>query len=134
MILDSNFLIYLVSGEIEAFEKSEELHGKNEDLRVASPSIFEVYYGAIYEDADEDEIRRIENLLWMYYFESVDEEIEKRGAELVAEADENAGGVGESGVDNEDARIAAIAEDIDEKVFTENAKDFEKLGVDYDEY
>lgn len=62
----------------------------------------------------------------------LDEATAKRGGELLAEADRAAGR--DSGIDNEDALIAAVADQVTEPVLTRNETDFERLGVDVETY
>ena len=47
----------------------------------------------------------------------------------MAAADEAAGGPGQSGIDDIDPMVAAVADAVDEPVLTENVEDFERLGV-----
>lgn len=61
-----------------------------------------------------------------------DETIAHRAGQLLARADQAAGG--ESGIDTVDPMIAAIADIYDEPVLTDNVEDFEALGVDVETY
>jgi hypothetical protein len=63
---------------------------------------------------------------------AIDEETARRGAELLAAADRRDGD--DSGVDNEDGLIGALAERFDEPVLTDSADDFRTLGVDCETY
>jgi predicted nucleic acid-binding protein len=95
------------------------------------PSVWELHYGVAYSQSEEER-RRIQNLLLMYPLVSIDERTAKTAAELLAAADRRAGG--DSGVDNEDGLIAAVAERFGEPVLTDNVKDFKRLGVDFETY
>lgn len=132
MILDTSFLLDLKDGDPDSFEKATELYDASVVQRVAMPSVMELYYGAAYTESDA-EYRRVRNLCLMYPLVSVDEETSRRAAELLAFADRSAGG--DSGVDNEDAVIAAVAVETGERVLTRNVNDFEKLpDVDVETY
>lgn len=131
MILDTSFLLDLKDGETDAWDKAIEMGESDEQQRIALPSVFELYYGVAFTDSEEER-RKTQNLIHMYYLASVDESTSKLGAELLAQADVNNGG--NSGVDNEDAIIGAVAEKLDEPVVTDNIDDFKRLGVNHEEY
>lgn len=131
MILDTSYLLDLKGGNQSAFEKAMALYDADIVQRVTMPSVFELYYGASYLDSA-DERRRVKNLLLMYPLVDLDEASARHAAELLATADRRAGG--DSGIDNEDGLIGAIADRLDEPVLTNNADDFERLGVDVERY
>ena len=131
MILDTSFLLDLKDGDPDAFAKATELFDEDIVQRVAIPSVMELHYGARYTSSKE-ELRKIRNILLMYPLVDVDERISRRAGELLADADRRAGG--DSGVDNEDAVIGAVADQHDEAVLTHNVDDFEALGVDVATY
>lgn len=60
------------------------------------------------------------------------ESIAHRAGQLLARADVTAGGA--SGMDKVDSMVAAVADRYDEPVLTDNAADFEALGVDIEAY
>lgn len=124
MILDTSFLLDLKDGDPDAFSKATELYDAGVVQRVALPSVWELYYGAVYADSDE-ELRKVQNLLLTYPQVDLDERLARRGAELLAAADREAGGA--SGVDTEDALIGAVGEHLREPVLTRNVDDFERL-------
>lgn len=127
MILDTSFLLDLKDGDSDAFEKGISLYDTNVVQRIALPSVWELQYGAEYADSA-DEVRRVRNLLLRYPLFELDEATARRGGELPAQADRAAGG--DSGIANEDALIAAVADQVDEPVLTRNGEDFEDLGVE----
>ena len=131
MILDTSFLLDLKDGHSGAFEKAMDLYETDVIQRVAMPSVWELYYGAEYLNSTE-EVRRVENLLLMYPVIEIDQETARHGARLLARADRNTGG--NSGVDNEDGLIGAVADQVGEPVLTDNVRDFEALGVDVETY
>lgn len=132
MILDTSFLLDLKDGERDAFDRAVELYDAGRVQRVATPSVMELQYGAIVVQS-QDERRRVKNLLRMYPLVSVDERTALRAGELLAEADRRHGG--DSGVDNPDAVIGAVATRFGEPVLTDNVDDFEKLpDVDVETY
>lgn len=131
MILDTSFLLDLMDGDPVAFEKAVDLHETDVPQRVAAPSAMELYYGAAFVDS-EDERRRVRNLLLMYPLVDVGEPEARLAAEALARADRQAGG--DSGVDNEDGLIGAVAERFDEPVLTADVDHFERLGVSVETY
>lgn len=58
----------------------------------------------------------------------------RRAGQLLARADTKAGGPGESGIDDIDPMIAAVADQLGDSVLTDNVEDFEKLGVGIETY
>lgn len=132
MILDTSFLLDLKDGDGDAFEKAVESYDAGVVQRVAMPSVWELHYGAVYV-GDDDEYRRIENLLQMYPLVDIDKPTALRAAELLAEADQDADG--DSGVDTEDGVIGAVADRFDEPVLTANVEHFERLpGIRVETY
>jgi predicted nucleic acid-binding protein len=131
MILDTTFILDLVDGDQLAFQKSVELHERDEKQFVALPTVYEIFYGIEFNQLKEQhqEYRRIQNTLLMYHIEIPEKETAKKGAELIATADLKAGGQDESGVDDADAIIAAVAEQKNDAVLTRNIDDFKDLGV-----
>ena len=132
MILDTSFLLDLKDGHRNAFEKAVEMYDTGIVQRVAMPTVWELHYGAIYSRS-EDEQRRVQDLLRMYPLVSIDKPTALRAGELLAEADRNASG--DSGVDNEDGVIGAVADHYGEPVLTDNVKHFERLpGIQVETY
>jgi predicted nucleic acid-binding protein len=128
MILDTAFLIELLRKERRAFEKGVELAENKIPQRVPSPVLYELQYGAeLY--GDESEKRAIGNLNRLYPIVDLNEQFARKAARLIAEADQDAGGAGETGVDDVDPMVAAVADIVDEPVLTSNIDDFETLGV-----
>lgn len=132
MILDTSFLLDLKDGHQAAFEKAVESYDAGVVQRVAMPSVWELHYGAVYSGAD-DEQRRIRNLLRMYPLVDIDKPTALRAAELLAQADRQAGE--DSEVDNEDGVIGAVADRFGEPVLTDDVKHFERLpGIQVETY
>jgi predicted nucleic acid-binding protein len=130
VILDTSFLIDLFDGREEAFEKGKQLTEEGTVQRVPSPVVAELSYGAFF--GDEDERRKLRNALRMYPIVEQDENIALRAGEMLARADEKAGG--ESGVGNVDAMVAAVGEVYDEPVLTDDVDDFEALSATVETY
>lgn len=129
MIIDTSFLIELLSDNPDAFQKAEELH-ENDGLQFITPiNLYELYYGAIASE-NANEIRRVNNIATMYQIANMGEEEGKKGAELLANADLREGG--DCGVGHKDAMIAGIAANMEETVLAED-DDFDKLDVDWEE-
>ncbi|MFB6151756.1 MAG: PIN domain-containing protein [Haloarculaceae archaeon] len=128
MILDTAFLIELLREERAAFDKGAELSERGVPQRIPSPVLYELQYG-VEMFGDDDERRVIGNLNRLYPVVRVNEQVARRAAELVATADRTAGGPGETGIDDVDPLVAAVADTVDEPVLTTNVDDFETLGV-----
>jgi len=131
MILDTSFLLDLKDGDPDAFGRATRMYEGGTVQRIAVPSVMELQYGAALVRSD-DERRRIENLLTMYSVVPLYTETARRAGELLARADR--GEDGASGVDNEDALIAATAERVGEPVLTRNTDDFSRLNVETESY
>lgn len=130
MILDTTFLIDLFDGRPTAFETGRELAAGPTVQRVPAPVVMELTYGA--EFGTEAERRNVRNALSMYPVVEQDETTAHRAGQLLARADQTAGG--ESGIDMVDPMIAAVADIYDEPVLTANGEDFEALGVPVEPY
>ena len=131
MIIDSSYLFDLMAGDSDAFRKGVELVERGEMQRVPTPVVAEAYYGVATarSDTTENEVR---NRLLGYPTVEVDDDTARVAGQLLARADDEAGG--DSGVGPNDGYIAAFAERFDEPVLTENVDDFERLGVDVETY
>ncbi|PSQ44874.1 transposase [Halobacteriales archaeon SW_6_65_15] len=131
MILDASYLFDLTSHDSNAFERRVEISECGEIQWVPTPVIAETYYGETTERSDttEEEIR---NRLLGYPRIDVNEEIARSAGQLLAKADDRAGG--NAGVGLSDAYIAATAELLGQSVLTANVTDFEKLGVPVETY
>lgn len=131
MILDSTYLIHLIRGNPRAFQKGLELFEAQTVRRVPVPVLFEVYYGVEFAESA-DQRRRAKNALMGYPTVSLDDSLAHQAAKLLAAADREAGG--DSGIEVNDAYVAAVAMSYDEPVLTANVSDFETLGVDVEPY
>jgi predicted nucleic acid-binding protein len=130
VILDTSFLIDLFDGKQDAFEKGLELSEANTVQRVPSPVVMELAYGA--EFGDEEERRSVQNALRMYPVVEQDETMAHRAGQLLARADQNAGG--KSSIDKVDPMVAVVSDIYDEPVLTANVEDFDALGVAVESY
>lgn len=133
MILDSNYFIHLLRRDEAAFRKGMELFDAGVPTRVSMATVFELFYGAAVTLDDED-YRGVRNVLMGYPPAPIDEEIARLAAEILGKTDREAGGPMESGVEPNDAYIAATARAYSEPVLTRNAKDFERLNVPVETY
>jgi predicted nucleic acid-binding protein len=133
MILDSSYVFDLIGGDPSAHRMGEELTDTSTIQWLPVPVLAEVYYGVTYASG-ETERREVQNALLGYPRVEIDEEIARTASSLLASADQESGGVGNSGVETNDAYIGAIADVIDEPVLTANPGDFERLGVPVETY
>ncbi|SEO10914.1 hypothetical protein SAMN05216388_100878 [Halorientalis persicus] len=126
MILDTNYLVDLFSGDRNAHRKARKLKRNHEIQRIPTPVLAELEYGAEFTLSDAER-QRIENLSRMYSIAKLDAEMAKRAGRLFAQADRASDG--DSGADMVDAMVAALADVTGEAVVTDNRSDFEELGV-----
>ena len=133
MILDASYIFDLMDGERTAHEKGQTLTDSGEIQWLPTPVVAEVYYGVSYVKS-ESERREVQNALLGYPRVDIDEEIARIASSMLANADRQGGGVGQSGVETNDAYIAAVADLLDEPVLTGNPTDFETLGVAVETY
>jgi predicted nucleic acid-binding protein len=131
MILDASYLFDLTGHSSDAFKKGVQVSERGEIQWVPTPVIAEAYYGATTERSDttEEEIR---NRLLGYPRIDVSEEVACSAGQLLAKADDRAGG--NAGVGLSDAYIAATADLLDQPVLTRNVTDFETLDVPVETY
>lgn len=128
MILDTTFLIALGAGDADAFEKGVEIAEAGEVQWLPVPVIQELEYGLEFAGT-EDEQRQARNVSRLYPTVDITAEIARRAGQLLAQADQDHGGVGAAGIDSIDPMIAAIADILDDVVLTANVEHFERLGV-----
>ncbi len=130
MILETSYLVDLFDGRQNAFERGLDLVETGAVQRVPSPVIVELSDGVAF--GGEEERRNVQNALRMYPIAHQDERLAQRAGELLARADVASGG--ESGIDEVDPVVAAVAERYDEPVLTANVADFDALGVTVETY
>lgn len=128
MILDTSFLIALGNGDRGAFKRGEALASSGEVQWLPAPVLGELEYSVEMAGTDEEK-RRVRNAYRLYPVVEIDAEIARRAGRLLAKADRDAGGPGDAGVDDVDAMVAAVSEQLGDPVLTDNVGDFEALGV-----
>ncbi|WP_435194370.1 PIN domain-containing protein [Natronomonas sp. EA1] len=131
MIIDSSYLFDLMANDPDAFAKGTELVERGEMQWLPTPVVAETYYGVATARGDTTRTE-IRNRLLGYPRLDVDEEVARTAGELLAAADDRAGG--NAGVGPNDAYIAAMADILDDAVLTNNARDFRALGVRVERY
>jgi predicted nucleic acid-binding protein len=131
MIIDSSFLFDLMAEDPGAFSKGEQLTEDGEMQWLPTPVVAEVYYGVATARSNTTE-QEVRNRLLGYPRVDVDEEIARTAGELLAGADDGAGG--NAGIGPNDGYIAAMADALDDAVLTDNVEDFEALGVPVETY
>jgi len=128
MILDTAFVIELLRENQRAFEKGAALADNGIPQRIPVPVLYELQYGVEMAGMS-DERRAVENLSELYPVVGITEELCREAARRAAAADRAAGGVDQSGLDDIDPMVAAVADAVDEPVLTRDTDDFERLGV-----
>jgi len=120
-----------MAGDEDAFSKGAELVEDGEMQWLPTPVVAEAYYGVATARSDTSE-QEVRNRLLGYPRVDVDEEVARVAGELLAGADDRAGG--NAGVGSNDAYIAAMAQILDDAVLTANVDDFEALSVPVETY
>lgn len=128
MILDTAFVIELLRENQRAIEKGTALADNGIPQRIPVPVLYELQYGVEMAGMS-DERRAVENLSELYPVVGITEELCREAARRAAAADRAAGGVDQSGLDDIDPMVAAVADAVDEPVLTRDTDDFERLGV-----
>ena len=131
MIIDSSYLFDLMAEDPDAFSKGTELVENGEMQWLPTPVVAEAYYGVATTRSDTTE-QEVRNRLLGYPRIAIDEEIARKAGELLAAADDRAGGNASVGAN--DGYIAAMAEVLDDAVLTDNVEDFEALGATVETY
>jgi hypothetical protein len=131
VIVDSSYLFDLMAGDAAAFSKGTELVELGEMQWLPTPVIAETYYGVATARSDTTE-QEVRNRLLGYPRIEVDEEVARVAGELLAVADDHAGG--DAGIGPNDAYIAAMADILDDAVLTDNVDDFEALDSRVEPY
>jgi predicted nucleic acid-binding protein len=131
VILDTTFLVHLLRGRPDAFEKGVELAEEGVVQRVPAPVVAGLSYG-VERWGDADERRAYENAIRMYPVVDLTRELADRAGVLGARADAAASEGG--GIDKVDPMVAAAADFLGEPVLTKNVADFEALGVEVETY
>ncbi|MGQ4555353.1 PIN domain-containing protein [Halobellus sp. GM3] len=131
MIIDSSYLFDLMAEDPDAFSKSAELVEEGEMQWLPTPVATETYYGVATARSGTTE-QEVRNRILGYPRIDVDEEIARKAGELLAAADDRAGGY--AGVGANDGYIAAMADVLGDAVLTDNVEDFEALGVTVETY
>lgn len=131
MILDSTYVLDLMSSDRDAFQNGVEIVEQGELQWVPTTVVAEAFYGAATERSDVGR-SDVRNRLLGYPRIDIDEEVARVAGRLLATADDESGG--DSSVGWNDAQIAATADLLDEPVLTRNVADFEKLGVAVETY
>lgn len=131
MIIDSSYLFDLMAEDPDAFAKGTEIATRAEVQWLPTPVVAETYYGVATARSDTT-AQEVRNRLLGYPRIEVTDEIARTAGELLAAADDRAGG--DVGVGSNDAYIAAMADVLDDAVLTDNVDDFEALGVTVETY
>lgn len=129
MLLDTTFLIDLMTGDTGAVEKARELETDLVQQRLSAMTLFELYYGAARSNQSEAERERIENVLASKPVYPADTAVMRKAGRLSGELVNDGDAVGDG-----DVIIGATADVLEEPVLTRNVGDFERLGVDVETY
>lgn len=131
MILDTSFLIDLLRGkDPKVKEKSLQLDNRFEVRTIVSITVLELWRGALLSLDQDNEKRKVNELLESINILSFNEKDAKRAAEIEANL-KNTGDI----IDLEDIMIAGVAQSRDETIITKNIKHFSKIeGLKIEDY
>lgn len=130
MILDTSFLIDLMSQQPDAVKKFWELQEQKKSLFIVAPTIFELWSGIAQSSKPETEKKKV--------MQTVESQIilpfEKESAKEAGKIDGTLCKEGQT-IDPEDCMIAGIAKYYDEVILTRNVKHFSRIkGVNIETY
>ncbi len=129
MLLDTSFLIDLMSGDEGAVEKARELERELVQQRLSAMTLFELYYGVARAERSGEERETVEAVLASKPIHPADTAVMRKAGRLSGELMNEGNAVGDG-----DVIIGATAAVVDEPVLTRNVEDFECLDVDVETY
>ncbi len=129
-LLETTFLIDLLRGLPEAITKSEALETTLESKTIATPSILEIWFGAVNSNRSEHEKKKVSELISMLAPLPLDVQSAMAAGEIYGELIKS----GER-IDPEDCMIAAIARTHNETILTRNTKHYRNIkGIRIETY
>ena len=129
MLLDTAFLIDLMSGDEGAVEMARELERDLVQQRLSAMTLFELYYGITRAADSAAEREKVERVLASKPIHPADIAVMRKAGRLAGELQNDGSPVGDG-----DVIIAATANVVEEPVLTRNVNDFERLGVGIETY
>lgn len=129
MLLDTSFLIDLMRGDEGAVAKAREIEEDLVQQRVASMTLFELFFGVARSDQPERERRIVEEVVSSKPIESADGTVMRRAGRRSGELASD----GET-IPDGDVIIGATAESVGEPVLTRNVDHFQRLDVPVETY
>lgn len=122
MILDTTFLIDLMSGDEDAAATARQLDADRVPQRIPAMVVYELFVGVGYSDRTESELRRIEAVLESRPVLELDERTMRKAGRIKGRLK----ATGEN-VAPKDVIVAATGVVRDEPVLTRNEADFERI-------
>lgn len=130
MILDSSFLIHVMSGHDGALQKLDEIEDRGVPQRIPALAVYELYIGVGIGDLPDREREKIQRVLRPRTFYEVDRDLAARGGLIEGELSAAGNRLGAA-----DSLIGATAVRFDEPVLTANPDHFERIpGVVVETY
>ncbi|WP_342810588.1 type II toxin-antitoxin system VapC family toxin [Natronosalvus hydrolyticus] len=128
-MLDTSFLIDLMNGDDGATEKARELERNLVQQRIASMTLFELYYGIARATETDAERETVEQVIASKPIHPADNAVMRKAGRMAGELQNDGTPVGDG-----DVIIGATASILEEPVLTRNVRDFERLGVAIETY
>ena len=129
MLLDTSFLIDLMSGDEGAVEKARELERELVQQRLSAMTLFELYYGVARAERSGEERETVEAVLASKPIHPADTAVMRKAGRLSGKLMNEGNAVGDG-----DVMVGATAAVVDDPVLTRNVEDFERLDVDVETY
>jgi|TARA_B100001964_G_C14178128_1_gene574844 predicted nucleic acid-binding protein len=121
VILDSDFVIDVMLGKFDAIKRIEKLENSTEVL-ISTPTIFELFSGAIRSNKPEQEVTKIHNVLNRYKTLHLDINSAELAGRIEGKLIKKGQRMGKT-----DTLIAGIALRNQQPILTRNIKDFSRV-------
>ncbi|MEK6963364.1 MAG: type II toxin-antitoxin system VapC family toxin [Nanoarchaeota archaeon] len=122
MILDTSFIIDVMNKKAEAIKKIRELEENKKTYLVTSLTIFELFSGVGQSKKPDEEKTKIKEVLGSGYILPLDEDSAREGGFIHGQLRKEGTPIGTA-----DCMIAGITLINNEKLLTNNVKDFKKI-------
>ena len=124
MLLDTDFLVALLSKNPQALERLDEFTKTPTDLYITHVTLWELYQGGDKSSKPEENLKKTEELIEFFEILPFTQSIDRRFGSLVNELTKHGTPIGVM-----DTLIASIALEHTSVIVTKNRTHFEKTGV-----
>ncbi len=124
LLLDTDFLIWVLKKDPAALSKLEEMKDKSEAIAISHVNLWELYKGAYKSSKPKEEIKKISTLISFFTLLKFTKKIDQEFGRLLNQLNKDGKPIGDL-----DTLIASIALNHNKTVVTKNVKHFERTGV-----